>query len=98
MNPNAANPPRPPRQSSPSRVRSVHYVHPRETVIEKLTRDLEAWPLTKGVIAKAQGRWGALGRMVERVLPEHAFPARLDRDEAHHLAVRGQRSQVRDAW
>jgi hypothetical protein len=53
---NASNPPLPPRQVTSTRMRSVHYVHPRETVIEKLTRDLEAWRLTKGVIAKAQGR------------------------------------------
>jgi hypothetical protein len=40
-------------------VRAVHCVHPRETLIEKLTRDLEAWRLTKGVIAKARStsRW-----------------------------------------
>jgi hypothetical protein len=45
--------PLPPRQFTSSRVRTVEYVHPRETLIEKLTRDLEAWRLAKGVIARA---------------------------------------------
>jgi hypothetical protein len=48
--------PLPPRQFTSSRVRSVHCIHPRETLFEKLTRDLEAWRLTKGVIAKAKAR------------------------------------------
>ena len=48
--------PLPPRRFSSSRVRSVVYVHPRETLFEKLTRDLEAWRLTKGVIAQAKRR------------------------------------------
>ena len=48
--------PLPPRQFTSSRVRSVHYVHPRETLFEKLTRDLDAWRLTKGVIARAKLR------------------------------------------
>jgi hypothetical protein len=48
--------PLPPRQFTSSRVRSVHCVHPRETLIEKLTRDLEAWRLAKGVIARAKMR------------------------------------------
>ena len=48
--------PLPPRQFTSTNVRSVHYVHPRETLIEKLTRDLEAWRLAKGVIAKAKMR------------------------------------------
>ena len=48
--------PLPPRQFMSTRVRAVHCEHPRETVIEKLTRDLEAWRLTKGVIAKAKMR------------------------------------------
>ena len=48
--------PLPPRQFTSTRVRSVHAIHPRETLFEKLTRDLEAWRLTKGVIAKAKLR------------------------------------------
>ena len=48
--------PLPPRQFTSTRVRSVEYVHPRETLFEKLTRDLEAWRLAKGVIAKAKIR------------------------------------------
>ena len=48
--------PLPPRQFSSTRVRAVHAVHPRETLFEKLTRDLEAWRLAKGVIAKAKLR------------------------------------------
>ena len=46
--------PLPPRQFTSTRLRAVHCEHPRETIIEKLTRDLEAWRLTKGVIAKAK--------------------------------------------
>ena len=46
--------PLPPRQFTSTRVRTVNCVHPQETIIEKLTRDLEAWRLTKGVIAKAK--------------------------------------------
>jgi hypothetical protein len=51
-----SSPPRPlpPRLFTSSRVRAVHCVHPRETLIEKLTRDLEAWRLAKGVIARAR--------------------------------------------
>jgi hypothetical protein len=48
--------PLPPRQFTSTRIRTIHYEHPRETLIEKLTRDLEAWRLAKGVIAKAKMR------------------------------------------
>jgi hypothetical protein len=48
--------PLPPRQFTSSKVRSVLYVHPRETLFEKLTRDLEAWRLARGVIAQAKRR------------------------------------------
>jgi len=48
--------PLPPRQFTSTRVRSVNYVHPQETIIEKLTRDLEAWRLARGVIAQAKRR------------------------------------------
>ena len=47
--------PRPPRQFTSSRVSCVHF-DPRETLFEKLTRDLDAWRLAKGVIARAKMR------------------------------------------
>ena len=56
MTPNPSSQPLPPRRFTSSSVRSVHYVHPRETLVEKLTRDLEAWRLARGVIAKARTR------------------------------------------